>query len=72
MGLMVEGAVTKQEGERLDWILKHALDAECKLTDWESQFVNDLIDRREDDGDAIRVSEKQWVMLGQIYEKVTV
>jgi len=52
---------------RLDWILTKAQDAD--LTDWEAAFIDDLIERRERLGDAIRISERQEEVLERIAAK---
>jgi hypothetical protein len=53
--------------KRLDWILTKAQDID--LTSWEENFIGDLTDRREDEGDRIRISEKQEEILERIASK---
>ena len=53
--------------KRLDWVLVKAQDAD--LTAWEDDFLNDMIERRERQGDRIVVSEKQEEVLERIAEK---
>ena len=54
--------------KRLDWILVKALGAST-LSAWEQDFVDDLTDRRERQGDRIRISERQEEILERISEK---
>ena len=58
----------KMDLKRLDWVLCKAQDA-TTLTEWEDKFLNDFIERRERQGDAIKVSEKQEEILERIAEK---
>lgn len=53
--------------QRLDWILKKALDID--LTPWEENFINTFIDRRERLGDKVIVSEAQEEVLERIAAK---
>ena len=53
---------------RLDWILKKAQDAD--LSDFEEKFVRDMTERRERQGDALVVTERQEEVLEQVAEKV--
>lgn len=46
-----------------------ALDQEDKLTEWESQFVNDLADRDENQPD-LKLSDKQNEVLNRIQRKL--
>ena len=57
---------------RLDWILTKAqiADENGELRrSRDVEFINDLTDRRENYGDKIRVSEKQWEWLEAIAER---
>ncbi len=54
--------------KRLDWILVKAQSAST-LSVWEQDFVDDLTDRRERQGDRIRISERQEEILERISEK---
>lgn len=56
------------ELSRLDWILCKALDSP-NLTEWESGFIDTLIEQREASGDEMFVSDKQEVVLERISEK---
>ena len=51
--------------KRLDWILNKAQQS-TDLTPWEQAFVDDLTDRREAQGDRIRISERQEEILERI------
>ena len=54
--------------KRLDWVLCKAQEAHS-LTPWEESFVADLVRRRERQGDAINISERQEEVLERIAEK---
>ena len=62
--------LTEQEYKRADWIL-----AKCQLcqtlTEWETDFVDDLTDRLERYGRYMNLSEKQWVVLERLAEKAS-
>lgn len=59
--------VVPMDLERLDWILTKAQDAD--LTDWEEEFLDSMIERRERYGPRIRISEPQEEVLERIAEK---
>ena len=46
-----------------------ALDQEHKLSEWESQFINDLADRDENQPD-LKLSDKQNEVLNRIQRKL--
>lgn len=56
------------ELKRLDWILSKA-QSSTTLSQWEQDFVDDLTDRRERQGDRMRISERQEETLERISEK---
>ena len=54
--------------KRLDWVLSKA-QSSSTLSSWEQDFVDDLTDRRERQGNWIRISERQEEILERISEK---
>lgn len=51
-------------------ILSDAQDNMESLTEWEQQFVEDMIDKLEEYGEDLVVSDKQWEILNRIEMKV--
>lgn len=59
--------------KEFDWMkrLERALDEQWdELTDWEKQFVEDILERFRRWGESIKISKKQWDILTRISEKV--
>jgi hypothetical protein len=50
-------------------ILQDALDDPSKLTDWEYDFVNSLVDRNEDRDGNYQPSEKENTIINRISQK---
>ena len=54
--------------KRLDWVLCKAMDSP-DLTEWETNFIDTLIEQRDVAGDEMFVSDKQEAVLERISEK---
>ena len=50
---------------RLDWILSKAQDMD-ELSDWDTEFIDDMTDRREALGDGMSVTPAQETQLERI------
>lgn len=55
---------------KLELIINGAKDDMDKLTEWEQNFLISLEERYNEWGDRTRISDKQWVILDRIYDKV--
>lgn len=64
--------LNKFELQNLDKVLKEAVDREHDLTEWETTFVNDLIEKREKRKDNLQLSRKQLDIVERIGAKLGV
>ena len=55
---------------RVDEILKSAVENGNQLTDWENEFVYDLVERLDTHGAKTRISEKQMEIIDRINGKL--
>lgn len=66
--------MTSDEILKLDLVIqgvKEAMDdPETDVTEWEQNFVMDQEARKQEWGDRMRMSEKQWAIIDRIYDKV--
>ena len=61
-------AITREQNDRLTEMLAELEPHLSKLNNFEQGFVGDQIARHKKYGDRIYMSEKQWKLLGKIYE----
>lgn len=59
--------MTEDEFKRVDRILAKALDAD--LSDWDSDFVNDMADRLEKYGHDAIITPRQWAQINRIEDQ---
>ena len=59
-----------EEFEEIDGVLKSAVENGDMLSDWENEFVGDLVERVEQYGRRARISEKQREIINRISHKL--
>lgn len=59
-----------KEFARVDGVLKDAVENGDMLTDWENEFVCDLVERLDQFGAKTRISEKQMEIIDRIKTKL--
>lgn len=63
--------ITDEQYKRLDWILTKCQSCDS-LTDWETDFVDDLTDRLERWEHHLNVTDRMWEILERLSEKAGV
>lgn len=62
--------ITDAHKEQLDKLMSRAIDNDHLLSDWENAFVSDFVERLEQYGTSLRVSDKQQAIFDRIDEKL--
>lgn len=62
--------MTTDEADKLDLIITGCKDQWDTLNDFEQDFMVSMEENREQWGDRMRISFKQWNVLNRLYDKV--
>lgn len=62
--------ITEEHYAELDALLKRCLEEDGKLSDWENDFVSQFVDKLEEYGTDLRLSDKQNEVLKRIERKL--
>lgn len=62
--------ITEDHFAELDALLKKCLEHDNLLSDWENDFISQFVDKLEEYGESLRISDKQQQIFSRIEEKL--